>query len=304
MAEVEVWRGSVAAWECDAMGHLNVGFYVARSIEALAGLAAELGMPGVFAPTAEATLIVREQYIRFVREARANAPLMIAGGVMSIGESDARLLLLMRHADGALAAAFQSVVVHATSRDGRPFPWPDRLRKRAAELAVEAPEASLPRSLALDPVTTTASLARAHALGLPRTGVGVVMASDCDAFGRMRTEEFMRRLSSGVPHLFAAGRPGEAASERRVGGAVVEYRLLHHAWPRAGQRLELRSGFSGSDTRVRRLVHWLLDPDSGNPWATAEAISVSFDLDTRKLITLSQDEASRLDEASVKGLGL
>ena len=30
MAEVEVWRGGVASWECDQMGHLNVGFYVAN----------------------------------------------------------------------------------------------------------------------------------------------------------------------------------------------------------------------------------------------------------------------------------
>ena len=46
MAEVEVWRGGVASWECDQMGHLNVGFYVAKSMQGLAGLAAELGMPG------------------------------------------------------------------------------------------------------------------------------------------------------------------------------------------------------------------------------------------------------------------
>lgn len=52
------------------MGHLNVGFYVAKSMEALAGLAAELGMPGAFAANAEATLVVREQHIRFIREAR------------------------------------------------------------------------------------------------------------------------------------------------------------------------------------------------------------------------------------------
>src|SRR2546421_309752 len=67
---VEVWRGSVAMWECDAMGHLNVGFYVAKSVEGLAALAAELGMPGAFAADARATLIVREQHIRFLREAR------------------------------------------------------------------------------------------------------------------------------------------------------------------------------------------------------------------------------------------
>lgn len=40
---VEVWRGGVASWECDQMGHLNVAFYVAKSMEGLVGLAAELG---------------------------------------------------------------------------------------------------------------------------------------------------------------------------------------------------------------------------------------------------------------------
>ena len=305
MAEIEVWRGSVAAWECDGMGHLNVGFYVARSMEALAGLAAELGMPGCFAPNAEATLIVREQYIRFLREARVSAPLSMTGGVLQLGESDARLSFIMRHADGELAAGFQTVVVHATARDGRPFPWPDRLRARAEALTCDVPEKARPRSLELTPVDTRASLARADEMGVPRTGLGVVMPQDCDAFGRMRTEEFMRRLSYAVPHIFQRGRPGHAGEAvKRNGGAALEYRLIHHAWPRAGDRLEMRSGTAGGDARVRRLVHWMLDPATGRPWATAEAISVSFDLETRKIIVLSPEEVARLDSESLPGLAL
>ena len=56
MAEVEVWRGGVATRGCDQMGHLNVGFYVAESMQALAGLAAELGLPRAFAPPAGGAL--------------------------------------------------------------------------------------------------------------------------------------------------------------------------------------------------------------------------------------------------------
>ena len=134
MAEIEIWRGGVATWECDSMGHLNVGFYVAKCMEALAGLAGELGMPRVFAASAEATVIVREQHIRFLREARPGAPLSITGGVIGMGEADARLLFLMRHQDGELAASFQTVVAHATAGEGRAFPWPDRIRTRAEAL--------------------------------------------------------------------------------------------------------------------------------------------------------------------------
>lgn len=304
MAEVEVWRGGVANWECDQMGHLNVGFYVAKSMEALSGLAAELGMPGAFAATAEATLVIREQHVRFIKEARPGAPLTVTGGVIEMGEADARLMLLMRHHGGELAASFQVRVAHATARDARPFPWPDRIRTRAEALEVEVPNNAAPRSIGLDPVETQASLERAQALGLIRTGLQVLDARDCDAFGRMRTETFMHRLSDGIPHVFAGRRPGAEDADRKVGGAALEYRLMHHAWPRAGDRLELRSGSAGGDHRFRRLVHWLLDPETGRPWGSAEAIAVSFDLETRKLITLSDAEFARVESDAVKGLGL
>ncbi len=129
------------------------------------------------------------------------------------------------------------------------------------------------------------------------------MPQHCDPFGRMRTEGFMQRLSDAVPHLFAAGRPG---GERKpdIGGAAIEYRLVHHAWPRAGDRLELRSGRAGGNAKFQRLVHWMLDPDSGRPWASAEAISVSLDLVARKLITLSDEELAQAKTTWVEGLAL
>jgi acyl-CoA thioester hydrolase len=301
---VEVWRGSVATWECDAMGHLNVGFYVAKSMEALIGLAAELGMAGAFAADARATLIVREQHIRFLREARPGAPLSMTGGVVEIGESDARLLLLLRHADGQLAASFQTVVDHATAHDGRAFPWPARVLARAEALRMAIPPEAASRSVALGPVESRASVARADEIGLRRTGLGAVRAADCDLFGRMRTELMMARLSDGIPHVIESQRAGVADLGKRAGGAALEYRLIHLAWPKAGDRVELRSGIAGGDARFRRLIHWLLDPDSGRAWGVAEAIAVSFDLETRKMITLSDEALAAADAQLVKGLTL
>ena len=61
---VEVWSGGVNTWESDEMGHLNVRFWVAKSLEALGGLARVLGMPQAFTTEAGATLVVREQHMR------------------------------------------------------------------------------------------------------------------------------------------------------------------------------------------------------------------------------------------------
>jgi acyl-CoA thioester hydrolase len=301
---IEVWRGSVATWECDAMGHLNVGFYVAKAMEGMAGLAAELGMVGAFAPDARSTLIVREQHIRFLREARPHAPLTMTGGVVEITECDARVLLLLRHRSGELAASFQTVVAHATAREARAFPWPARVLERARALATAVPPEAAPRSLDLAPVQSQASLARAEALGLGRTALGVVRAADCDAFGRMRTEQMMARISDGIPHFFNGRRPGADKLGSRGGGAALEYRLIHLDWPRAGDRVELRSGASGGDARFRKLTHWLLDPDSGRAWGVAEAIAVSFDLETRKIITLSDEALAEADAGVIRGLTL
>ena len=150
---------------------------------------------------------------------------------------------------------------------------------------MDVPESAAPRSIRLDAVESRASLARADELGLKRTALGAIQAADCDAFGRIRTELMMARISDGIPHFFDCQRPG-AGDGRRIGGAALEYRLIHLDWPRAGDRVELRSGSGGGDARFRRLVHWLLDPDSGRAWGVAEAIAVSFDLETRKIISL------------------
>lgn len=287
------------------MGHLNVGFYVAKAMEGLIGLAAELGMPHAFAPHAHSTLVVREQHIRFLREAQVGAQLHIEAGVLEMGEEEARVLLLMRHEDGELAASFQMLVAHATSREGRAFPWPDRVRARGEALAIQMPEKAAPRGVALGPIESAASLTRALELGVKRIGMGAFRTVDCDPFGRMRTELVMARISDSVAHLMSDLLTGlGTGGERRLGAVVLEYRFVFLDWPRAGDRYELRSGMVGAEPRLRRMVHWFLDPASGRPWASAEAVVAVFDLETRKTVALTDDELVPWAKAAIAGLSI
>jgi acyl-CoA thioester hydrolase len=306
---VEIWRGGVNTWDCDEMGHMNVRHYVVRATEGLIGLAAELGLPHAFSPYANATLLVKEHHIRFLREAHAGAPLHMLGGVIEMGDSEARLLQLLVHSGtGELAATFQTTVVHATPREGEVFPWPRIARERGEALKIEIPEKAKARSVTLSPFEPTASLPRADALGLTRIGLGGLLPSDCDVFGRMRTEQFIGRVSDGIGSFIHPFRDivVEHADQKpaRTGGAVLEYRIAYLAYPRAGDRLEIRSGLMETDARTMRVTHWLLDPATGRPWGTSEAVAITFDLDARKVVPVSDAARAALSPNEVAGLAL
>ena len=142
---IEVWRGSVNAWECDHMGHMNVRFYVARAMEGMVGVADALGLHGAFHAHANATLLVKDQHIRFLREARAGAPLHMVAGILDVSGSEARILQLIVHSgSGELAASLQTVVSHVTAQEERPFSWSTATRSRAEALTISVPDRAAP----------------------------------------------------------------------------------------------------------------------------------------------------------------
>jgi len=299
---VQIWRGGVNTWDCDEMGHMNVRVYVARALEGLAGMALHLGQPCAFAPSATATLIVREHRMRFHREARAGAGLHMTGGVAAMGESDAVLVQLLTHSEtGEPCASFVTRVAHATPLDGRPFAWSPRAREAGKRLEVEIPRFAAARSL-IDVVDPLAEYGRADAL--PCVGQGVVAPEACDVFGRMGADRFMGRISDSTGPLMAPLRRAlaQAADVERLGGVALEYRLTYGDLPRAGDHVELRSGLASLESKTARIVHWLMDPVSGRAYATAQAVVANFDLDARKIIAIPEPMLAGLQDQITPGL--
>ena len=306
---VEVWRGGVNTWECDEMGHMNVRFYVTRAMEGLVGLAAALGMPKAYAAGADASLILREHHIRFLREAHPGGLLHMRAAVVSMDETEAQVLQVLYHsATGEPAASYVSRISHVTAQDARPFPWTRRTREMARALTAPVPAYAAPRGLDLGAVESQASLERAKALGVRCIAAGAVSPQDCDVFGRMRADQFIGRVSDGIPQLVGEVRSIIAANAsrkpKRVGGAVLEYRLVYLDWPRAGARMEVRSGVAAIGGTTQRIVHWILDPSTGRPWATSMAVAATLDLDARKIVPVSDAARAQLSQLAVDGLTL
>lgn len=297
-----LYQGSVNTWECDDGGHLNIRFHFERAFVGLAHMARALELPRAFTESAGSTLIAQEVHARFLKEARPGAPLVMHGGVAAFGESDATLCLDMRHHDGAPGTAFTVRVRHAETRGLRGFPWSSRSRTAAQKLQCTLPDHAKPRSIDIAKPAADASLQNAITLGAKRIGGAVVHPDQCDALGRLRGEHFPGRISDSAPNLLAQWRQAAASDGVQPAGAVVEARLVIRKFPRAGDLIEVHSGIAEIGDKTLRIVHWLIDPETGAAWASMEAVALTFDVSTRKALTPSAEARARVAKLVVPGL--
>ena len=295
-----LYQGSVNTWECDDGGHLNVRFHLERAFVGLAHMAHTLEVPRAFSSAAASTIVPLEAHIRFNKEALPGAPLIMHGGVISMGENDATLCLDMRHADGAPSSVFTLKVAHTDTRDFRRFGWSPRSRAAAERLSIDLPVHAKPRSIDVNKPPSDASRDRAREINATRIGGAMVLAEHCDAFGRMRFDHLMGRISDSVPNLLAQWR-ADAAAEKGAApaGAVVEARYIYRRWPRAGDLIEIYSGIAEMGEKTMRLVHWVCDPASGACWMSLEVTALTFDIATRKTIAPSPEMRARMEKRLV-----
>jgi acyl-CoA thioester hydrolase len=308
---IEVYRGSINTWECDEMGHMNVRFYVAKMMEGLAEFAHAAGLSHAFRSGGPSTLAPRDQHIRFMREAKAGEPFTMFACVLEVAESSVLLYQQIDHTSGEPCASFRTWVDHVDVATGAVFPWSDKTRAILESLADAAPAACAPRSIDLTTKPRiTAKMADADAVSAPVIGRGVVAANQCDLSGRMMAEYFIARVSDSVAHLLrpwrtSLAKQAEARGETvRMGGAVLEYRLVYRRWPSAGDRFVIRSGRGFQKEKTHSFVHWILDPDSGEAWCTSEAVAVALNLETRKIMAATPEMMAALANVAPDGLTL
>jgi acyl-CoA thioester hydrolase len=306
---IEVYRGSINTWECDEMGHMNVRFYVAKMMEGLAEFAHVAGLHEAFRPRARSTLAPRDQHIRFIKEAHAGKPFTMKACVLEVSESSVLLYHQIDHATGEPCASYRTWIDHVDAETRQSFPWPEATRAALEKLKDTPPAECAPRSIDMSVAPRrVARMADADAIGAPVIGRGVVAPAHCDLTGAMMPEMFLGRVSDSIGHLLRpwreqVGREAAARGETvRMGGAVVEYRLVYRRWPKAGDRFVIRSARGFQKEKTHSFVHWVIDPDSGEAWATTEAVAVALNLETRKIMTATPELMAALAKVAPAGL--
>ncbi|WP_290754150.1 thioesterase family protein [Henriciella sp.] len=306
---IELWKGSANTWDCDEMGHMNVRIYVEKAFEGLGTLAALCHLSHVYKGGSPSTLLPLEQHIRFMREVHPGRPLSMRGCVLEVAGTQVTVYQELIHGDGTPAASLRTKLVHVSADKLTPFPWSDRTRKAFEALIDEPPAATAPRGLdpAREPLPDEqVSMASAEAEGAQIIGQGMVSPQHCDAFGRMAPHMFIGRVSDSVPNLLYDWRQkvAEAVPGSRMGAAVLENRIIYRGWPKAGDLFQVRTALAKAEEKVHSLVHWMLDPVTGKPWMTSEAVAVTFDQETRKAMATPPELMEELSSIAPGNLKL
>lgn len=300
---IDVYRNSVQVWQCDQMGHLNVQYYFDNADIGLSVLGRRLGLDPAFLSERQARIHVTESHVRFLREQYAGAPLVMQAGLIEAGPRQLEVYLeLINPVSGEAAASF---VLQAELRDrtGARLDFPETSLRRARDLLIEWPRPEAPRGLERSVPRPVPRLEEADALGMMPTYLGPVSAAMCDSDGRLALRSYMGVVSDAVPHLLARIRD-EAAADRRLGGAALEYRWIYHGRPREGDLLALRSAIVDIGNKAYRLGHWLFDAETGHGLATTEAVAVMMDLDERKALVIPDAARESLQAMRVEGFSI
>lgn len=300
---IELARHSVQPWECDRNDHLNMQFYVARASDALAALGLRLGLGPSELARRNLALVETESHIRFQRELRDGAPYAVKGGVVKgDGHVLTVFLELENTATRETAATFTTTAALCDTRDLKPVAFDEAALIKAVAVPASVPPHAAPRGLKMHAPRRDPNLAEAERLKLIPSYQGVAQLSECDANGRLLSQTYMAHVFKALPHIFAQLRMGEGMRDGKRSGAAVEYRLVYRTRPRLGAPLALKSGLSAVGDKTFNHIHWLFELESGACAATIEAVSIGFDLETRKAVALTPELKASYERHLVAGL--
>jgi acyl-CoA thioester hydrolase len=303
---IECGRNSVQTWDCDQMGHMNVQFYVQRAEDAVAVLAQHLGLGPAIAREANARLIPIQHHMRFHRELRPGAPYWLRAAPVFLPANQIVIVVeLLSTADDSVAYALTGLYQWTDVSSRAVLDMPDEARAAAQSLIQPFPSTALERGVPINaPPRATATLAEAEAMGLIVAYRGEVWPEHCDPSDHLRVRDYMGRVSDAIPNLLmrTSGRDRSAETDKRIGGAALEYRFVYRKPARAGDLISVRSGVKSIGPKTYNWVHWVLNDETGEALATAEAVAVAMDLDARKAIPIPDALRAVLEPLIVPGL--
>lgn len=299
--------GEAVQWECDELGHLNMRHYMTKTHQARQYFFIHLGLEHAFRAGADSTVRTANFTIRYLKECRPGQRVKISTGLLSLDEDTAELLHIMTHFDGTVAAVITEVVAHIYLRTGERFRWPTRVRDAAAAHMTDRPAIAKPRGL---PVLAAGEKPLAPALqalkdgGATLIGAGVFQPAETNIFGAVTPQSFLGRITESVgnfqtlwPEIHETFEAGGSIS-----AALLEMSVHIHDTPTSGEPCVLYSAIQSANGYTRQAAHHIIDPISGQSWASVSASACLFDMATRRLVKTAPKRVEALNAAALPDL--
>jgi acyl-CoA thioesterase FadM len=272
MSEPRVtYTSTVTDDQIDHLGHMNVRYYAAN---ARAGTDAVLGSLGVARP---ADADVFDMYTRHHREQLVGSELAVRSGVLGADATGIRIYHeLVNATSGDLAATF----VHRV-RSTAPVDHLD---------TIEIPTHGRPRSIDLGAVAATPSLDTLHERELAMRAPRAIGPDDTDGAPSVPTDL--------VPMLIWGGTPPDGAEHelihsgpdgQKVGWATMETRIGIVRLPDLGTRIQSFGATTAIADKTTQMSMWAFDVDTGDLLVSFELVSVLFDIDARRAMSIPDD---------------
>ncbi len=302
---IQTYAGEAVQWECDDLGHLNMRHYMTKVEQARQFFFIRLGLVSAFKIDGDSSVRVRNFTIRYLKESRPGARLKVETGLLSLGDNSAELVHIMTHYDGTVSATIVEQVEHIYLRTGEAFGWPKRVVAAADEHTTKRPPSAMVRGLPPDDYTPLVPKREALITGGAKLiGSGVFQPSDLDVFSCVNMPSLLGRVTESVgnfyelwPEIHESFLLGGSIS-----GALLELSCHIHRRATAGDAVEIYGAVQGANSYTRLAAYHLVDPVSGESWASMSASSCVFDVSTRKLVKTPDDRVAQLKALAITDL--
>jgi acyl-CoA thioester hydrolase len=288
MAELRLLHeATVAEEEIDHLGHMNVRFYLDKSLRGTEALVDAHGLAPETCRRLGGSLELRDSYTRHLREQRVGARLAVWGGVLAIRADGLRCYHeLVNRESGERAATFVQELALRRRESGAALPLPEMVAKSAGEARVTWPAHARPRTLDLSHAPPALPLRVARERGLAMREPRVVGPEECDGEGRFLASRYLDLVWGGEPSGFRSAVPLFEDGGRRFGWATVESRGILQELPRVGTRIQS----FGAEVEITRRTsfrhHWVFDLEREALLCTSSIVNLAFDLETRRAIEI------------------
>ncbi|WP_428245970.1 acyl-CoA thioesterase [Ferrovibrio sp.] len=257
----ETYRGSVAAWECDQYGHLNVQFYVGRLSDAVASmlLAGGLGRKGL--EQRRLGMVAVNQTLDYLKELRAGTLLRVESAVKLI--EGRKMVLHHRLFDaetGEIAFTADVLGLCFDLEARKSVPWPEDLRQGFSGLLIKGDEPLVQQAL---PASEPGWIASHRS---------PVNAWECDRMGHLNVQFYLGRAAEADRQVLnALGLGPKALKALGLRVRAQRYRLAFKRELHAAAITTARSGIRVASADELQFYHEIHDAETGILAASVEA---------------------------------